>query len=446
MKGQRARIAIDALGSHGEGIGRLEGFTLFIEGALPGELVEVEIIERRSRYGKAELVRILESSPHRVEASCALFGTCGGCQLMHLSYDQQLKIKQQKVKDALERIGKIKGVEISPCIPSPSSLAYRNKIQLPVRQGRADLAMGLYARSSHDLVEVDSCPIHCSIGNTVFQKIKSLIKESGIKAYIPETGQGELRHLLIKSAVHTHQVLVIFVTRSNCQQITKPLANEIMHHCPLVKGVVQNIHAKNDNVILGKTYLTLAGSDRIQEALGDLLFNVSPASFFQVNPEQAIQLYAKALEFANLSGHETVLDAYCGVGTLSLFFSKHAKKVIGVECVPEAIADAKANATLNGIKNVDFVCQSTENYIGSLKSVDQVILNPPRKGCDPAVLNRLGKLAPKSIVYISCDPSTLARDLALLVALGYHVETVQSFDMFPQTAHVECVVLLHFRA
>lgn len=445
MSEERIKLSIESLGSHGEGVGRLNGFTLFVDGALPGETVEVQVTERHQRYGKAEMLNIIEASPHRVAPSCQLFGTCGGCQLMHLSYKEQLKIKQQRVIDALQRIGKIKEIDVPVCVPSNQSLAYRNKIQLPVRQGKVDIAIGLYARSSHTLVEVETCPIHCSIGDSVYQSVSALVKLSDIQAYDPKTGEGELRHLLIKSAVHTGQVLVILVTHSDSTHLTGALAKKIMEQCPQVKGVVQNINSKNDNVILGAKYHLLAGAGYIQEALGDLLFKVSPASFFQVNAEQALKLYAKAVEFADLSGHETILDAYCGVGTMSLFFAKHAKNVLGVECVREAIVDAKENAALNGVKNVSFVCQSAESYIASLKAIDCVVLNPPRKGCDPVVLKELGRLRPKTIVYISCDPSTLARDLAQLISFGYHLTNIQPFDMFPQTAHVECVAKLEFK-
>lgn len=439
-------VTIESLGSHGEGVGRIDGFTVFVDGALPGEKVEVRMTERHRRYGKAKLLSIVDASPNRVSPPCRLFGTCGGCQLMHLSYEGQLTIKRQRVIDALERIGKLKGIDVPPCIPSEHSLAYRNKIQLPVRQGKNAPAIGLYARASHDLVEVESCPIHCAIGDAVYQVVDGLVKESGIEAFDPETERGELRHLLIKSAVHTKQVLVILVTRSDSTLSTAPLAAKILKKCPEVKGVVQNVNSKTDNVILGTKYKVLAGAGHIQEALGELFFKVSPASFFQVNPEQALKLYSKAIEFAALSGTESVLDAYCGVGTLSLFFAKHAKKVIGVECVAEAIADAKENAILNGIDNVSFECRQAEKYIATLKAIDCVVLNPPRKGCDPIVLKELGRLSPKTIVYISCDPSTLARDLSLLVGSGYRLSAIQPFDMFPQTAHVECVAKLEREA
>lgn len=438
-------LTIDTLGSHGEGVGHPDGFTIFVEGALPGERVKARIEQRQKRYARAELLSIIESSPNRVAAPCKLFGKCGGCQLMHLSYDQQLKVKQQRVSDALLRIGKLSGIDVPACIPSPLSLSYRNKIQLPVKNSAQGLALGLYARASHDLVEVQSCPIHCALGDAAYTPISKLIKASGIPAYQAETNTGLLRHLLIKSAVHTGQILVILVTQNDAVHQTAPLARQIMTHCPAVKGVVQNIQPKNANTILGKRSLLLAGQDWIEETLGYLRFKVSPASFFQVNPQQAVQLYSQALSYADLQGHETVLDAYCGVGTLSLFFARHAKNVIGVECVPEAIVDAKHNASLNRIQNASFQCANAENYITRLKAIDVALLNPPRKGCDPAFLKELERLKPKKLIYISCDPGSLARDLSILTSGSFHLEAIQPFDMFPQTAHVECVAKLSLK-
>lgn len=443
MKKDKLIVKIDSLGSHGEGVGHLEdGYTLFIDGALPGEIVEASYIQQKQRYAEAQLLAVTKSSPHRVKPVCDLFGRCGGCQLMHLSYKEQLNVKRQRVIDAMQRIGKINDVNVPPCIPSPTPLAYRNKIQLPAKPGKHDLLLGLYAKSSHTLVDVESCAIHCSLGDEIYRKVKVLIQKSNLKAYQPKTDQGLLRHLLIKSAVHTEQALVIFVCNSEKNDVTLPLAEEIMAHCPAVKGVLQNINPKRDNTILGKRYQLLLGSGSIQEKLGSLLFNVSPASFFQVNPSQAVLLYQQALQFADLAGHEIVLDAYCGVGTLSLFFAKLAKHVIGVECIGEAIMDAKRNAELNGIKNVSFVCAKSETYIASLTAIDLAILNPPRKGCDPLFLKQLKRLRPKKIVYISCDPSTLARDIYILRDYGYTLNAIQPFDMFPQTAHVECVASL----
>ena len=414
------------------------GLTIFVDGALPGELVKVRVIERKKRYAVARLLSIITPSPDRVVPPCPLFGKCGGCQIMHLSYEGQLKIKKQKVIDALTRIGKIENPPVRDCIPSPLPLAYRNKIQLPVREGPS---LGLYAKGSHDLIEVDHCLIHCEQGENVFAHIKKLLKNSSLEPFDSKTGLGELRHVLIKSAIHTKQTLVILVTN---QQKSPQLAAFAKAISPFVSGVIHNIHQESNNVILGDTYHTLEGSSQIQETLCGLTFSISPASFFQVNPLQAENLYLKALELADIQPNETVLDAYCGVGTLSLLFARKAKLVIGVECVPEAIRNAQENAKLNHIHNVTFFCDHAESFIKKSPAIDTLLLNPPRKGCDPSFLAALKKLLPKKIIYISCDPATLARDLAYLQQLKYNIHEVQPLDMFPQTSHVECITKLSF--
>jgi len=435
-------LNMHGLGSSGEGVGYVDGFTVFVDGALPEETVKVQMTRLQKRYGSARLLSILKSSPDRVVPCCKIFGRCGGCQLMHLSYSKQLEIKRQRVMEALVRIGKISDCEVAPCISSPAFLAYRNKIQMPVKSGKNGIQIGLYARSSHDLVEVDHCAIHCALGDEIYQKVKSILKESKILPYDPVTEEGELRHVLIKTAVHTGEVLVILVTNQKKSSHLSQIAQSVIASHPAVKGIVHNFHRGADNVILGSFYEALEGSMFIQERLCGLQFKVSPASFFQVNADQAEAIYLKALECAQLKGNEVVLDAYCGVGTLSLIFARSARKVIGVECVPEAIEDAQENKRLNKIHNVDFVCASSETFIASLSAIDLILLNPPRKGCDPLFLDGIGRLKPKRAIYISCDPATLARDLSRLVSFGYQVDKIQPFDMFPQTAHVECVVSL----
>jgi 23S rRNA (uracil1939-C5)-methyltransferase len=441
--GQIISLPIHGLGSSGEGVGYFDGFTVFVDGALPQEMVEAQMVHSQKRYGSARLLSVVQPSQDRILPPCKLFGRCGGCQLMHLSYNKQLEVKRQRVVEALARIGKIFDAPVLPCIASPSTLSYRNKIQLPTRKGERGMEMGLYARGSHDLVEVSHCPIHCSLGDQIYQTLTTLLRRFPIEPYDVMTGEGELRHLLIKTAVHTKEVLVIFVTNQKVSPLIAQIAQAVMLECaPHVKGVVHNLHQERDNVILGSVYEVLEGSGTIREHLCGLDFKISPASFFQVNPYQAAFLYLKALEYAELRGDETVLDAYCGVGTLSLIFARSAKKVIGVEWVAEAIEDALENRSLNQIDNVDFICASSESFIRSLSSVDVVLLNPPRKGCEPSFLEGIGRLLPKKLIYISCDPATLARDLAHLVSLGYRVKEVQPFDMFPQTAHVESVVIL----
>lgn len=441
---QKIKLQIHNIGNSGEGVGSLDGYTIFVDGALPGEIVEANLIERHKNYGRAELLSIIKASPDRIQPICPVFGKCGGCQLMHLAYERQLDVKQQRVLDALQRIGKLKDVKVERCIPSPNQFGYRNKIQLPVRENSGSTQLGLYARNSHQLIEIDNCFIHCSTGEDIFQKIKHVIRHSQIAPFDPLTGLGELRHVLIKSAVNTNDALVVLVTTGEATPQLKAIAKEIMTSCPRVKGVIHNINRANNNVILGRRYHLLEGVEAITERLCGLTFKVSAASFFQVNPPQAEQLYQKALEYADLTGKETILDAYCGVGTLSLFFARHAKEVIGVECVAEAIKDAQENAKDNHIANASFVCSSSEAFIEKLSEIDVILLNPPRKGCEKSFLEGIKKLHPNKVIYISCDPATLARDLCDLHSFGYKINAVQPFDMFPQTAHVETVVQLKF--
>lgn len=419
-------LSIHGLGSSGEGVGYLDGYTVFVDGALPGETIKARLTDCRKKFGFAKIISILTPSAYRVTPPCPLFGKCGGCQLQHLSYEKQLEAKTRKVIDALTRIGKLDPSIVQNCIASPLSLSYRNKIQLPVR----GTTLGLYAKNSHDLISVDHCLIHCDLGEEVFQKIKALIKENPVP----------LRHVLIKSAISTNEVLVILVT----SQRTPPmdLALQIKQAIPTVKGVIHNIHTGLENVILGNIYHTLVGESQILEQLCGLTFSISAASFFQVNPQQAEKLYLKALELADIQPNDTVLDAYCGVGTLSLIFARLAQKVIGVECVPEAIIDAKENAQRNHISNIEFTCANSEDFVHTISGIDVLLLNPPRKGADPAFLEGIKKLSPKKIIYISCDPATLARDLAVLETYGFTTKLVQPFDMFPQTSHVECVTIL----
>lgn len=429
-------LTIERVGINGEGVGRFNGYAVFVEGALPGEEVRVEILEKHQRYLRAELKEILTPSPHRVEPPCPLYGKCGGCQMMHLHYEEQLKAKRMRVVDALLRIGKLPHVEVFPCMASPHPLSYRNKIQLPSSLKSGEIKFGLYAKNSHDLVEIESCKIHCSLGDQVFQRVEKILKDAKISAPF-------LKTLLIKTACFTDEVLVILVTEGKGE--LEAVATQILNDILEVKGVVQNINSTSRNRVLGETFQLLAGKEAIEEKLCGLYFKVSAASFFQVNPFQAEHLYQKALELGELKGGEKVLDAYCGVGTLSLILSKRAGEVIGVECVQEAVRDARENALRNHCLNVQFFCEKAEDFIMRLSDIDVAFLNPPRKGCEKSFLEALCKLKPDRIGYISCDPATLARDLALLEERGYETLTVQPFDMFPQTAHVESLAQIKLK-
>jgi len=333
-------------------------------------------------------------------------------------------MKRQKVIDALQRIGKIETC-VAPCRPSPSPLEYRNKIQLPQKEG----VLGLYAKGSHDLVPIAHCYIHSPTGEAIFQALKPLMATCPVS----------IRHVLIKTAVKTDQALVVIVSDQKPTAALHGWGEKVRELHPAIRGVIHNHHEVEENVVLGRDFTCLAGQDTIEEELSGLKFIVSPASFFQVNPAQAEHLYAEALSQAHLQGNERVLDAFCGVGTLALLFARQAQEVVGIECLGAAIEDAKKNSLLNRIHNVTFQCAYAEDYIRKASPFDVILLNPPRKGCEASLLSYVK--SPR-VVYISCDPATLARDLALLQNNGYRVHSVQPFDMFPQTAHVECVVWL----
>lgn len=436
------QIEVRSLSSTGEGVGHKEGLAIFIEGALPNELVTADLYLRKKNYAKANLVNILKPSSDRVKPPCPYFDRCGGCQVMHLDYRAQLKLKTERVLEAMRRIAKIKDPEVHPCAPSPDSLAYRNKIQLPAVKNEGSIAFGLYAKQSHDVVPVDACLIHNALGETLFKAIQKKMREFNIEPYDSKTKKGVLRHLLIKSAISTKSALVVFiVSKANTEEI-KNLAKALHQEYPAIKGVVENVNTRDDNVILGKTFTTLAGASSIDEIILGKVFAVSPASFFQVNPKQAENLYTKAIEWADLKGNERLLDAYSGVGVLSLLSASHVKEAVGVEYVREAVLDAERNAQKNNITNASFYAGKTEILIHKLGYFDTVFLNPPRKGCEPAVLEALVKMKPKNLIYISCDPATLARDLNYLIEKGFRVAGIQLFDMFPQTMHVETIVKL----
>ncbi len=443
-KNDICEIAITSLGASGEGVGTIEGFTVFIEGALPGETVKAKLTVLKKNYGKGELLEILKKSEDRVIPVCPLFDRCGGCQIMHLSYEGQLKVKKQKVYDALTRIGKLTDITVEDCVPSPQKLHYRNKMQLPVTSTEGALTIGLFEKMSHTVVPVDECHIHCEEGEKVYKNICTLLQKSDILPYDRISGKGELRHLIMKTAVNSGKTLVIFVSAGEKTEKFKSLAAELIKISPNIEGIVLNIHREQTNFVTGHKWMTLFGEGRLSETICGLHFHISPASFFQVNTLQAENLYKAVTECADIDAETSVLDAYCGVGTFSLIAAAKAKKVVGIECVPEAIADAKENAKNNGITNCTFVCGTTEELIKAHSSCDVVILNPPRKGCEKIVLETLLKTEPKRIVYVSCDPATLARDLALLTP-KYTIEAIRPFDMFPQTMHVETVVKLVLR-
>ncbi len=435
-------LTIDDLGSHGEGVGSYEGFKIFVEGVLPGETVKAEVFKQAKNYAQARLIEIITPHPDRQTPPCPLFEKCGGCQLMHLSYKAQTEFKTGRVQSAFQRIGKFENTEklISPCLPAPSPHYYRNKIQIPVGGVRKKIKMGLYAAKSHQIISMKKCLIHTQLGNKVFQQIHSLIKESKLTPYHEKNHQGQLRHVIIKTSQKDKSALLVLVTNDKKIEAYQKLARELLQ--PPIIGVVQNINTHRGNTILGKKSRLLAGKPTLEEDVLDLTFSLSAVSFFQVNLEQMENLYQQAVSLAQLKGNEIIVDAFCGIGTLSLYLATQAKRVIGIEKVEPAIKDARKNAEKNGISNAEFICGLAEDEIGQMASFDLLFVDPPRKGCEKKFLEAIIEKGPHTIIYISCDPATLARDCQILSQGGYRLETVQPVDMFPQTNHIECIAKL----
>lgn len=439
---KRFTETITSLNSQGQGVCSLDGLKIFVDEALPGEVIHGEIVIQKKNFGQGKIISVQNPSLERTSPICPVFHQCGGCQIMHMSYPLQLEFKTNKVKEALGRIAHI-DFNPSHCIASPSPLYYRNKIQLPFFEKEGKLKLGLYQKQSNTPIEISKCYIHCELGEKVFHTINALLPDYSLSVYDEQAKSGTLRHLLIRTTLATNEVLIVFIAASKKERhILAKLGEKIMQVHPEVKGVVLNINTKRFNSIAGDEYITLCGRPFIFERLFELTFKISAHSFFQVNLEQAENLYQTALEWAQIEPHHHVLDAYCGIGSLSLFIAKNAKSVTGIEVVSSAIDDAIMNARENNIFNCSFILGTVEEKIQSLPHFDIVFLNPPRKGCDLKVIEAMIASKPSSIIYVSCDPATLSRDLALLCKGGYSLEKVQPFDMFPQTEHVETLALL----
>ncbi|HQE67257.1 MAG TPA: 23S rRNA (uracil(1939)-C(5))-methyltransferase RlmD [Bacillota bacterium] len=438
-------VDITGLSSEGLGVARIEGFTVFVEGALPKEQAEIKIVKVLKNYAFGKLLRTLKTAACRIEPSCGVVKRCGGCQLQHMSYEAQLQYKTQQVKDALERIGGLNGVAVHDTIGMEDPWRYRNKAQFPVGMD-GDVMIGFYANRSHEIIDTPQCSIQDAVNDNVIQTVREFIKKYDISVYDENTGKGIIRHIVTRKGFKTGEVMVCIVINGDSLPCGKALVEMLRARTDGLKSVVVNINKKKTNVILGERNIVIFGEEAIYDYIGEFKFRISPLSFFQVNPVQTEVLYGKALEYADLKGDETVFDAYCGIGTISLFLSRKAKKVYGIEIVPQAINNAKENARLNGVKNVEFLVGESEIVIPELYrkgiKADVIVVDPPRKGCDEKLLEVITEMSPEKVVYVSCNPATLARDLKYLSERGYEVREVQPVDMFPQTSHVECVVLM----
>ncbi|MCB2293436.1 23S rRNA (uracil(1939)-C(5))-methyltransferase RlmD [Clostridium algoriphilum] len=439
-------MTIDNMGYEGEGVGKIDNFTVFVAGAIVGEKVQIKIVKVSKKFAFGKLLEVIDPSKSRVEPVCSIYKNCGGCNIQHIDYKAQLDFKTNRVVQVINRIGKLDDVIVHPTLGMESPYNYRNKVQLPASNKNTEVKIGFYAARSHDIIDMEICHIQDSVADLVVKLTRQWIKEFNIESYNEENHQGILRHIMIRKGIKTGEVMVVLVTNGKNLPHKEEFIALISKKIKGLVSVIQNVNSDKTNVILGPLCVTLWGKDSITDYIGKFKFEVSALSFFQVNSIQTEVLYSKALEYANLNGGEVVLDAYCGTGTISLFLSQKAKKVYGVEIVPEAIENAKINAKENDVHNTEFIVGEAEKIIPRLIDdgvrADVVVVDPPRKGCDKTLLEAISHMGPRTIVYVSCDPGTLARDLGILDELGYKTLEIQPVDMFPQTAHIECVVNL----
>uniref|UniRef100_UPI003FEFC727 23S rRNA (uracil(1939)-C(5))-methyltransferase RlmD n=1 Tax=Lachnospira sp. TaxID=2049031 RepID=UPI003FEFC727 len=472
-KNDCVELTIEDIGVSGEGIGKVDGYTLFVKDTVIGDVVRVKIMKAKKNYGYARLMDIIKPSKDRVEPACPIARQCGGCQIQAMNYNAQLKYKQKLVKDNLLRIGGLtEGADYEMCeiLGMDTPFRYRNKAQYPVGEDKdGNIVMGFYAGHTHSIIACpdDDCMLGHSDNTFILNAVKEWMKEYRVRAYNENIHKGTVRHVLIRTGYHTDEVMVCLVTK---KMLRKEAADGLVKAIQKLKlnvaSLVVNINKEDTNVILGKECITLYGRPYIEDYIGDIKFQISPLSFYQVNPKQTEVLYNKALEFAGLKGNESVWDMYCGIGTISLFLAKKAGKVYGVEIVPQAIEDAKNNAKINNIDNAEFFVGKAEEVVPAfykkqtgvqsdndstdskeydMTRPDVVVVDPPRKGCDKKLLDTIVSMSPDRIVYVSCDSATLARDLKLLVEYGYKVEKVQPVDQFGNTVHVETVVKLSLK-
>ncbi len=440
-------VTIEDMSSEGLGVGRSNGLTLFVKDTIIGDVAEVKVMKMKKTYGFARLMRLIELGTDRIEPPCPSAKQCGGCQIQAMSYEAQLRFKENKVRNNLVRIGKFEDPPMEPIIGMQEPFRYRNKAQFPIgtdREGR--LIAGFYAGRTHAIIECCDCLLGMPVNEQILEQVLAHMERYHIMPYDEKSGKGLVRHVMTRIGFATGQIMVCIVINGDALPREKELIASLTQ-IPGMTSIMLNINKENTNVIMGRKGKLLWGQEYIEDTIGDVRFRISPLSFYQVNPRQTEKLYGKALEYAGLTGEETVWDLYCGIGTISLFLAQKAKHVYGVEIVPEAIRDAKQNAELNGMKNAEFFVGKAEDVLPEKYekegiSADVIVVDPPRKGCEESVLTTMVKMQPKRIVYVSCDSATLARDLKYLCERGYRLERVCPVDMFGNSVHVETVCLL----
>ncbi len=440
-------VTIEDMGQDGEGIGKIDGYTLFIKDAIIGDVAQVKIIKAKKNYGYGRLMELLQPSVDRVEPRCPHARRCGGCQIQELNYEKQLEFKQNKVWNHLKRIGGFAEIPMEPIVGMDKPFYYRNKAQFPVGTDKeGNLITGFYAGRTHSIISNRRCHLGVEINEKILDIVMEHCEKYNVSAYSEETGEGLLRHILIRFGFTTKEIMVCLILNGRKLPHQNKLA-EKLSAIPGMTSITINVNTERTNVILGREILPLWGQTYITDYIGNVKYQISPLSFYQVNPVQTEKLYGLALEYAQLEGNEVVWDLYCGIGTISLFLAQKAKEVYGVEIVPQAIEDAKNNAKLNGFENAHFYVGKAEEVLPEKYEkegvhADVIVVDPPRKGCEESLLKTMVDMQPKRIVYVSCDSATLARDLKYLCANGYELVRVRAVDQFPNTVHVETVVLL----
>ena len=443
-------LKIEDIGHDGEGIGKVDGYTLFVKDAVIGDVVEAKVMKAKKNYGYARLMKVITPSPHRVEPLCPYAKQCGGCQIQTMSYEEQLRFKENKVLNNLKRIGGFQEIPMEPILGMEEPFYYRNKAQFPVgTDTNGKLITGFYAGRTHSIINNRKCYLGVEENEQVLDRVLGWMERHGIASYDEETGKGLVRHVLIRYGFVTKEVMVCLVING----AGVPQKEELIDSLREILGmtsITTSSNTKRTNVIMGEKITLLWGQSYITDYIGDIQYQISPLSFYQVNPAQTKVLYETALEYAELHGDETVWDLYCGIGTISLFLAQKAKQVYGVEIVPEAIEDARRNAKLNQIENAEFFVGKAEDVLPEKYQKEQIyadviVVDPPRKGCEESVLDTMVQMRPERIVYVSCDSATLARDLRYLCERGYELNRVRAVDQFPQGVHVETCVLLSRR-
>ena len=445
LKNSIHTVKIEGYSADGSGVARINGQVVFAKGALMGELCEIKVLKALKNLAYARIEKIIEPSKHRIEPGCDNFGKCGGCTFLHMDYEEELGLKKQRVEDAISRIGGF-SLPVSEIHGSERTEAYRNKVIYAVGMQDGKAVAGFFRERSHDIIPVSRCLIQTPESDAAAAAVCRWITEFGISVYDEATESGLIRHIFVRTAFGTGQLAVCIVASSPKLPHVDALVAEITKSCLSTTSIVLNVNKKVGNTVLGNKFITLWGSDYIEDTLCSLRFKLSPRSFFQINPPQAEKLYMKALDFAQLDPGSTAIDLYCGTGTISLVLARKCGHVIGVETVSEAVADARENAEKNSVSNAEFICADAAAAALELKArgvtPDVVVVDPPRKGLEPELIETISEMSPERVVYVSCDPATLARDLKLFSGNGYAPHRLEAFDMFPRTAHVECVVLL----